>query len=156
MSWLAGGNNYAPPKIVFIVRADEIISVTPWLCSMTGNHVILAHHLFPSFCHVQCQRCLKRFFPPAVPPPHPCSPVVPTLTVRVLVIFFPSCFLSFSLSVPSHPANPPAPTPAENDSQSIFTFWFSPLSVPSTHSLLFPTTPTLLVSILLCPSEHLF
>lgn len=66
-------------------------------------------------------------------------------TVRVLV--FTSCF--FSLYHPTHPPPRSLPTsPAENDSQSIFTLWSSPLSVRSTHFPLFPTTPTLLVSIL--------
>lgn len=58
--------------------------------------------------------------------------------VRVLV--FTSCF--FSLYHPTHPPPRSLPTsPAENDSQSIFTLWSSPLSVVPPIFLSFQPLP---------------
>lgn len=108
MSWLAGGNNYAPPKSVFIVRADEIISA--WLLDRavwqetTSSSPIVT---FP-FCHLQWKWCLKRSLPPThTLPLHPCLPVVPTLTVRVLL--FASCFFFLCTIPPSHHSRPSPP-----------------------------------------------
>lgn len=105
MTWLAGGNNYAPPKIAFVVRADEIISA--WLLDCAVWRKTTSSNLIFSFPLLS--RPTAKVFWKVFPPLCPSVSATPSLFThhayahcKSFFFFFASCFFS----VPSLPAAP--------------------------------------------------
>lgn len=150
MCWLAAGDKFSPSQYCICLmeplkrlRSSSCLSENP-------------HHKYPSSFYLSHQYNVYKICLNASPLSAP-SQASHTLPPFERSSVFTSCFLSTR-----HTSPPFSGSPAENDSQSIFTLWSSPMLVCSTHFFpLFLTSPALLFSILFffsfpfppCPCE---